>query len=312
MSDVYDLGHLYSIMEQAAQANRQQGGKARISVSVHCESDEIIKQFIKRVNRDGLTGLRAYAEARPSFSERVAIHEAAALAATAGAPLNLLHLSSAEALAAGLEVERLYPDLDVRREATLHHLSLTYEALEGQGLGGKVNPPLRTRDDVEALWRGVLSGQIDWIGSDHACTPAAIKGDDLWPAAAGFGGTSLMYPVMLSEGFHKRGLPLQRIAELLSSNPARALASHPRKGSIAVGADADFALVDLHREKAVTASELHSAQEYTPFEGFVLKGWPVRTILRGQTVFLDGEVMGEPSGEFLARPVANFAASVAR
>lgn len=306
-SESYDLGHLYAIMDEVAKADARYGSRGRISVSVHCENDEIIKQFIRRVNEAGIRGLRAYSEARPTVSERIAVHDSAAIAATTKARLNLLHLSSAEALRAALEVETLYPWLDVRREATLHHLGLTYDLLEGKGLGGKVNPPLRTKDDVDALWQGVIDGKIDWVGSDHACTMSDLKGDELWPAAAGFGGTSLMYPLMISEGYHKRGLGLGRIAELLSTNPARAFACDPRKGAIALGADADLAFVDLEQEKAVSPDLLHSAQDHTPFEGVRIKGWPVRTLLRGRTTFLDGEVIGEPRGEFIARPLPEVA-----
>lgn len=302
MSDSYDLGHLHAIMEEAAKADARYGSNGRISVSVHCENDEIIKRFIKRVKAQGITGLRAYSEARPPLEERVAIHEAAALAASARARLNLLHLSSADALQAAIEVEKLYPGLDVRREATLHHLCLTYDMLEGKGLGGKVNPPIRTQGDVDALWDGVRNGKIDWVASDHACTMSEKKGDDLWHAACGFGGTALLYPVMISEGYHKRGLSLGRIAELVSTNPARAYACYPQKGGIAVGGDADLAIVDLDREQVVSAEMLHSAQDYTPFEGFTLKGWPVRTILRSITLYRDGEVIGRPQGRYLKRP----------
>lgn len=303
MSESYDLGHLYAIMEEIAKANEKYGSKGRISVSVHCEDDELIKQFIKKVNQAGLKGLRAYCEARPPFSERVAVHKASAVAAFTGANLNLLHLSSAEALKAAREVGELYPWADIRREVTLHHLGLTYDMLEGKGMGGKVNPPIRTQYDVDALWDSVKKGEVDWVASDHACTMSELKGDELWPAACGFGGTALMYPFMISEGYHKRKLPLSRIAELVSTNPARAHACYPQKGSITIGADADFAIVDMDLERTVTADMLHSAQDYTPFEGFVLKGWPVRTILRGKTVYNNGDVIGEPQGQYLKRPL---------
>jgi dihydropyrimidinase/allantoinase len=303
MSDAYDLGHLYSIMEETQRVSQQYGSGGRIAVSVHCEDDELIRKFIDKVKQAGLGGLEAYCKARPPLSERVAIHKAAAVAAATKASLNLLHLSSAEALTAALEAKRLYPDADIRIEATLHHLGLTYQQLEGKGLGGKVNPPLRTPDDIAALWDGVLKGQVDWVGSDHACTMSALKGDELWAAACGFGGTSLMYPFMISEGYHKRGLSLSRVVELVSTNPARGHACYPRKGQIAIGADADLALIDLELTKKVTAEDLHSAQDHTPFEGVELKGWPVRTLLRGQTAFLDGNIVGKPKGVYIKRPV---------
>jgi dihydroorotase-like cyclic amidohydrolase len=303
MAEAYDLGHLYALMEEVARADRRYGDRGRISLSIHCENSELITLFIARVKEAGLEGLRAYSEARPPLTERLSIHEAGVLADAAGVRVNLLHLSSAEALRGAMELSRLYPELDVRRETTVHHLALTYAMLEGKGLGGKVNPPIRTADDVEALWRGVARGEIDWVASDHACCMEEDKGDDLWPALPGFGGTALLYPVLISEGYHRRGLPLLRIAELASQNPATAFALWPRKGAIAVGADADLALVDLEREETVTPELLHSEQDHTPFAGVRVKGWPRRTLLRGVTVYQDGQVLGTPKGRFLRRPL---------
>ncbi|MDE2572719.1 MAG: dihydroorotase family protein, partial [bacterium] len=214
-----------------------------------------------------------------------------------------------ESMVAAGELRALYPALDVRLETTLHHLSLTHQMLEGKGLGGKVNPPIREARDVEALWEGVKSGAISWVASDHACCMESMKGDELWPALPGFGGSALLYPVLISEGYHKRGLSLERVAELAAGAPARAFACHPRKGAIAVGADADLTIVDLEREALVTPELLHSAQDHTPFQGVRIKGWPVRTLLRGRTVFKDGQIVAPPSGRFLARPSAALGAA---
>ncbi len=310
MADTYDLGHLLGMMEEIARADVQYGARGRISLSIHCEQPELIRVFIDRVKQSGRTDLRAYSDARPPLTERLSIHEAGVLADAARCRINLLHLSSAEALRAAVEIQQMYPGLDIRRETTLHHLCLTYDMLTG--LGGKVNPPIRTRADVEALWQGVLRGVIDWVASDHACCMELEKGNDLWPALPGFGGTALLYPVMISEGYHRRGLPLERIAELVSLNPARAFALYPRKGTIAVGADADLTLIDLEREVVVTPELLHSAQDHTPFRGVRVRGWPVRTVLRGRTVFAGGQVAGPPQGRFIPRPIRREAAAGAR
>lgn len=303
MSDSYDLGHLYTIMTEVEKQSQKFGDNTRLSVSVHCEDDELIKRFIDKVKMQGLQGLHAYCEARPPLSERVAIHKATAVASSTKASLNLLHLTSAEAIKAAQEARSMYPDCDIKVEVTLHALGLTYDMLEGKGLGGKVNPPIRTKSDSDALWDAVKKGHVDWVGSDHACTMSEMKGNELWSAACGFGGTSLMYPFMISEGFHKRGISLSRISQLVSTNPARSHACYPQKGHIAVGADADLAIVDLELEQEVKTDMLHSAQDYTPFEGMKLKGWPVRTILRGKTVYLNGAVVGTPGGQYLKRPL---------
>jgi dihydroorotase-like cyclic amidohydrolase len=303
MADSYDLGHLFALMEQVAAAGRERGDRGRVSLSVHCENPELIKLFIARVSGLALPPLEAYSKARPPLSERLSIHEVGVLASDAGVRLNLLHLSSAEAIRAVREVRQLYPGIDVRAETTLHHLALTYAMLEGKGLGGKVNPPIRTPEDVEALWDAVKDGSIQWVASDHACCNEELKGEELWPALPGFGGSGLLYPVLLSEGHHKRGLSLATCAELVSANPAKAFGLYPVKGAIAVGSDADFAIVDLDTERPVTTALLHSAQDHTPFEGVRLRGWPVTTILRGRVAYRDGATVGGPSGAFLHRPL---------
>ncbi|MCK5487900.1 MAG: amidohydrolase family protein, partial [Desulfobacterales bacterium] len=118
------------------------------------------------------------------------------------------------------------------------------------------------------------------------------------------GGTSLMFPILITEGYHKRGLPLHRIAELSSANPARYHNLYPKKGAIMVGSDADFAIVDINKEKEVTLDILYTAQDFSPEEGMKLKGWTEHTVLRGKVIFEKGKVIGKPgNGEFIRRPV---------
>ena len=113
-----------------------------------------------------------------------------------------------------------------------------------------------------------------------------------------------MYPVLLSEGFHKRGLPLERIADLAAGEPARRVGLAPRKGAIALGADADLAVVDPEREITIAPELLLSAQPYTPFAGLRVRGWVSHTVLGGHVVYADGRALGTPTGRYLRRPVA--------
>lgn len=299
MADEYDLGHLYEIMVRVAEAAKKTG--RRISLSLHCENPEIIRAFIQRVKKAGLTGLEAYSEARPPLSERLSIQEAGVLADETSCAVNFLHLSSRKAIEAGIDVRTRHPEMDITLETTLHHLALTW-ATAGD-LRSKVNPPIRTQDDQDALWRALVKGQIDTVVSDHACCMEENKKGDTWSALPGFGGTSLLYPVLLSEGVHKRGLPLERVVDLISTTPARRFGLYPKKGAIAIGSDADFALIDLEKEQAVTVENAHSAQDHTPFAGKRLRGWPVATILRGRLAFKDRAPVGERRGAYVARPV---------
>jgi dihydropyrimidinase/allantoinase len=301
MADEYDLGHLYEIMVRVAEAAQRTG--RRISLSLHCENPEIIRVFMQRVKTAGLSGLQGYSESRPPLSERLSIQEAGVLADETSCPVNFLHLSSRKAIEAGVDVRTRHPEMDITMETTLHHLALTW-ATAGGGLKSKVNPPIRTQEDQDALWRALIRGHIDTVVSDHACCMEELKQGDTWTALPGFGGTSLLYPVLLSEGVHKRGLPLARVADLISTTPARRFGLYPKKGAIAVGSDADFALVDLNKEQVVTVETSHSAQDHNPFAGKSLRGWPVATVLRGQLAFRNGAAVGARRGAFVARPVA--------
>jgi dihydropyrimidinase/allantoinase len=301
MSEDYDLGHLFEIMEAVAEVQQTQAG--RISVSLHCEQAELMRVFIERAKADpSVRGLAEYSAGRPPLTERLSIEEAGVLADATGVNVNFLHLSSGLALRTSIDVAARYPGLDVNRETTLHHLALDHETLDARGgLGGKVNPPIRTKADNEALWEGLRSGTVHTVASDHACCMEESKGDDLWPALPGFGGTALLYPVLVSEGHHKRGLPLRRIAEVASARPAQTFNLYPRKGTIAVGCDADLAIIDVELEQTVTPEICQSAQDHTPFNGIPVRGWPVTTLLRGRPVFDSGKVTTDFPGEFLHR-----------
>jgi dihydropyrimidinase/allantoinase len=307
MAENYDLGHLYELMTRVSAMAAKHRDRARISLSLHCENPELIRVFIERAKKQGLTGLKAYSEGRPPLTEKLSVHEAAILADATGCPINLLHLSSRDALQAGIDVRRHYPSHDIKLETTLHHLALDHEELDRVGIGvrGKVNPPIRTHEHSEFLWQGIRNGAVDTVVSDHACCGEEHKHeDDLWGSLPGFGGSSILYPVLLSEGCHKRGLSLSRVAELVSANPARNFGLFPRKGAIAIGSDADFAIVDMEKEQPITTELCQSAQDHTPFEGFMTKGWPTHTIVRGHVMFENGKVASAKVGEFIKRPVA--------
>ena len=301
--DVLDLGFLHRFMSQVTRLNQDFDGDGPIKLSIHCENPEIIAPMSAwaKANPSGNL-MKDYSAGRPPWQEALAIKEVAFLAGETGCPVNLLHLSSSDAVDAGLQAVSDYPEIDFLLEATLHHLAMSND--NDYGALGKVNPPVRDRSHVNYLWQAVLDGLIDTVVSDHACHPSSLRQGDLWDIMPGFGGTGLMFPVLITEGYHKRGLELTQIAELSAFNPAVLHNLYPKKGTIAVGSDADLAIVDLDNEQTVTPKALHSAQDYTPFEGLNLKGWPSQTIVRGKTVFKDGQVVGQPGhGEYVKRPV---------
>jgi allantoinase len=302
----YDFAHFEFIM-RGVQAARERFPRkaAQISLSLHCETAEIMTAYTKIVEADKRQkGLAAYHASRPPHSEGLAVFIASYLANEAALPnINLLHLSSKKALQAALQMARLFPHIDFRREVTIGHLIL--DTNSPAGAYAKVNPPIRPREDVEYLWQQVLEGNVDWVVSDHACcrheTKAAKKTfGNIWLAKSGFGGTEYLLPALVSEGT-KRGLSLNRIAALTSFNPARRFGLNA-KGDIAEGLDADLALVDPGSTWTIRAKDSESTQGYTPFEGIELSAKVTSVFLRGELVCENGNVTGKPRGRYLHRP----------
>ena len=300
----YDYAHFEFVMRGVQAAREKFPHLAdEISLSLHCETAEIMTAYTKLVEDAGeLSGLAAYSASRPPHSEGLAVSIASYLAHETGLPtINLLHLSGRKAVDAAVRMSKAFPHIDFRREVTVGHLLAD---IDTANLGAKVNPPIRPREDVEALWEYVLDGKIDWVVSDHACCRDEVKfgepRDDVFVAKSGFGGAEYLLPGLVSEG-RRRGLPYHRIAEMTAWNPARRFGLRT-KGDIAEGFDADFCLVDDDHTWTVRAADSESVQEYTPFEGFELNARVTDTFLRGERILEAGAVVGTPRGRYLARP----------
>ncbi|GAA3221220.1 dihydroorotase [Nonomuraea helvata] len=301
----YDYAHFEFVM-RGVQAVRERlpDLAGEISLSLHCETAEIMTAYTKLVEEAGeLDGLAAYSASRPPHSEGLAVFVASYLAHETGLTnVNLLHLSSRKAMDAAVRMAATFPNIDFRREVTIGHLLADVDTADG--IGGKVNPPIRPREDVEALWEYVLDGTVDWVVSDHACCREEAKfgtpRENVFLAKSGFGGAEYLLPGLVTEG-RRRGLPYGRIAALTSRNPAERFGLRG-KGVIAPGFDADICLVDPARTWTVRARNSESRQEYTPFEGFEMTARVTDTFVRGSRVLDDGKIMGAPTGRYLPRP----------
>jgi len=302
----YDYAHFEFVMRGVQKARERHPGLAsQISLSLHCETAEIMTAYSALVEkRKDLRGLAAYSEARPPHSEGLAVFIASYLAHETALPnINLLHLSSRKALEAALMMAEVFPHIDFRREVTIGHLVLDTSARTG--VLAKVNPPIRPREDVEFLWQKLLEGKVDWVVSDHACCRHEMKVakkylGNIWLAKSGFGGTEYLLPALVSEG-SKRGLSYNAMARLTSWNPARRFGLNS-KGDIAQGLDADLALVDPRASWTIRAKDSESKQGYTPFEGIELSAQVKATFLRGELACENGRVVGKPRGRYLHRP----------
>jgi allantoinase len=212
----------------------------------------------------------------------------------------IAHVSSPQTIDAVDEARRHGADVWIE---TCHHYlcGSKDDALKDNRL--KWNPPTRDAQSVDWMWRQLLEGKIHSIASDHG--PLAKNPDaNVWEQNPGAGnGVEVMFPVFATEALHRRGVSIGMIAELMAETPAR-LFRLQRKGSIAVHGDADFTIVETDGSKKLDAGELeyHEQERWCPFDGMELKVYPVYTVLRGQTVFAEGEVRGRPGdGRFLAR-----------
>ena len=303
----YDIAHFEFVMRAIQDARVKMPEIAdTISLSLHCETAEIMTAYTKMVEESGRPkDLEAYHLSRPPHSEGLAITIASYLAHETELPnINLLHLTSFKAIDAAVKMSKAFPHVNFRREVTIGHLLADIK--NSKGIGGKVNPPLRPREDVEALWEHLLNGEIDWVASDHACCRDELKfgtpKEDVFMAKSGFGGAEYLLAGLVGES-KRRNLSYQKIAQISSWNTAQRFGLK-NKGAIAVGYDADIALVDPNASYVVKAEESLSTQEYTPFEGFEINAKVTDTFLRGSRIFGDGNVIGNPTGQYQSRPTA--------
>lgn len=268
-------------------------------VGVHCENVELIPIFREPLKAAGRDDLAAWDEQSPGFLEAENVFRVCYFGEKAGCPVNIVHMSAAESL----EIVRCLRKpgrAPIHVETCAHYLSLTRDSV--CGLLGKVNPPLRPLSDVDALWEGVRQGEISTIGSDHVPRKRATKGPDIWAASAGFPGLATLLPVLLDEGWRKRGIPIETIAAATSRNVA-ALYALPDRGRIAPGYQADFAIIDPEAETLVDPAQLESHSDYTPYEGMTLRGAVTHTILRGQIIAEHGALASglNAGGQYIFR-----------
>lgn len=237
--------------------------KSRLA-TVHAEDEAVIKKC---------AGEGDHGSRRPKIAALCAIRKL--LAVGIQGRVYILHVTSYE------EADLASP---FYREATPHHLFLNASTTKGLGNYAKVNPPIREEGDRASLWRALNSGMIDTIGSDHA--PHLRGAKDREDAPSGVPGVETSLPLMLDSSL-KGLLPLEKVVELMCYNPSK-IFRIKGKGRIELGADGDVTIVDLRKERKVSGEELHYKCGWTPYEGMVLKGWPVVTILGGRVVFRDG------------------------
>ena len=271
-----------------------------LPVAVHAESEELTSRLARRAVAQGRVGMRDYLASRPVVAELEAIGRAIAFAAETGCALHVVHVSSGRG--ATLVAQARARGVDVTCETCPHYLVLDEEDAERLGALAKCAPPLRGAGEREALWAALLAGDVDLVATDHSPSPAALKqGDDLFAVWGGIAGAQTLLALLYDEGVMARGLTPATLADLLAAAPARRFGLAPAKGALAVGADADVALIDPAGAWTVSREDLLDRHRLSPFVGRALRGRVVRTILRGRTVARDGRISGPPCGRVVRR-----------
>jgi len=293
--EMVDTFALYQGMERIARWGNVLG--------VHAENESLTRGLGQRLRDAGRKDPRAWAESRPPVAESEAIQRAILLAAETGVHLHIVHVTMPQGFDA---IHRgRAQGIRITGETCPHYLALDEEDLVRLGPVAKCGPPLRPRALVERLWQYLLTGRVDIIASDHSPCPLEMKQkgvDDIWQAWGGITGNQTMLPLLLTEGVHRRGLSLTSLVRMTSLEPARLYGLFPTKGHLWPGADADLVVVDLERKWMLSKDDLLSRHKYSPFEGMTFKGVVERTLVRGRTVYLDGEVLVQPGyGRLVSR-----------
>jgi len=295
-------------------------------VAVHAESETITQNLVELARAENRTDIRDYLDSRPIAAELDAIESAIAMAGETGCALHIVHVSCGAGVARVVAAQKL--GVNVTCETCPHYLTLTDEDMERLGAVAKCAPPLRPQAEQDTLWAAVAAGQVTSIGSDHSPSPPEMKQDkNFFKVWGGISGVQHTLPLLLTRSRRHQEAPsemtdgqplanegqspatvatsiggnlmLSLVARLTSFNVATRFGLPPTKGRIAIGADADFALVDLRQKFTVRAEDLWYRHRQSPYVGRALTGRVVQTILRGRTVFRDGKIISPPAGRWV-------------
>jgi len=301
-----DVGHVYMDMEpgttslceakvdvtnEIVQKVVQKAASLGCPVLVHAEDYESCACGLKTAKEKHKDGLSAWSESRSTQSEVKAIKTISQFARECDCTLYFVHIGSSDALNQ-IQMEKKN-GTRIFVETCPHYLTLSYEKQEGYL--AKVMPPIRTSTDIQSVWNAINDGSIDTLGTDHVANQLKLKlgGNDVWDALAGFPGIGTLLPILLSEGVNKSRISIEKLTNLMSTNAAKIFGMYPKKGVIEKNSDADITMIDLKKEKKVSSELFGGFSDYLVYDGWNLKGWPVKTIVRGTVVADNFEVIGK-------------------
>ncbi len=292
-----DAGRVYQVFSKVSDI---EGGV----VMFHAENDDLLHERIPEIrDEQGRDSLEAWADTSPGIAQSMQIDQIGALCEETDATAYVVHNSAKETIPT---LER-YQDrgVDIYGE-TLPSFLANHCEEESVGLWGKISPPIRYEEDQQSLWKGLRTGTLQHVGTDHCPYPLEFKGDrdgSFWEGPPGDQGLQTFLSLMLHEGVNKNRLSMERIVETCATNNAKRFGLYPRKGALVEGADADMVIVDLQKEVTVTSEWLEGlGPNWTSSYGRTLRGAPTHTIKAGEVVVKDDEIIADAGiGEYLPR-----------
>ncbi|MFW9932493.1 MAG: dihydroorotase family protein, partial [Candidatus Thorarchaeota archaeon] len=261
---------------------------------IHSEDQGVLDEFAKDLDGEWDAPI-SHSLSRPPLAEQLAVRQNIAIAEQTGGHLHIAHITTRNGIHE-IEQGRLR-GVTVTTEVCPHHLVFYRDDMNRLGPKSKLNPPLRTKEDRGALWSALLRGSIEMIVSDHAPCPIAKKEageDDIRGGWAGVDGIQMILRVLLSEGINRGRISFARLLQIASSNPAKIFGLYPRKGTLQIGSDADFVIVDPGREDTINADMMFSKCGWTIYEGMKFTGAPIMTFVRGIKVFEEDRTTIKP------------------
>ncbi len=299
-------------MLQVLSATKREGA----IVMVHAENHDLIQFLAKGFLESGCVHPRFHAKSHTAIAEREAVNRAISLAEATGASLLIVHVS--DPVSTDMVRQAQGRGLPIFGETCPQYLFLTEDMMDTPGVEGLklcFSPPARDKASHEAVWNGLADGTFQVFSSDHAPfrfdkSGKLPRGDKTTfkESANGIPGLEVRMPLLFSEGVKKGRIGLNKFVALTATNHAKVYGLHPRKGTIAVGADADVALWDPERRLTITADMIHDNVDYTPFEGMEVTGWPTTVVSRGDIIINEGRLdAARGRGQFLrcAKPAAS-------
>src|SRR5918992_3437599 len=273
-----------------------------LRIGFHAENNEIMQHLIRKFKAEGRSDPQAHVDSRPALAEVESIQRMGLYARHTGTRIHIFHLSSRD----GLDMidEWRAKGVDITTETGAHYVFKKAEDMDQTGVRLRMNPPVRygSEGHGDYLLQGLRDGRINQIATDHSPHTQEEKlTDNIWTAISGFPGVETSVAYFLTNAVNAGRMTLQEYVRATSEGPAKMWDMYPQKGAIRIGSDGDLTIVDLNKEGVIRDDDLHSKNHVTPFDGDKLRGMPVGTVVRGQILMRDGQIVGNPAGR-MVRP----------